>query len=180
MEFSNNLTLSSSEHLEYLLNKLIISHEGNEGSQVTSRAINNGATALSFGEVIGYSSNFKDLFSAWENSPQHKKIILSPEWNWIGYSLKTTDDNIIICVVNFSSGNLGSTKIIESDGNIYLSGKYLDDFFLEGDFNLLDLKVHNNIFNAVIKPIEKNSVFLYVYDKKHKITDRIDFFFKKY
>ena len=173
---SENLRLATYEHLNYLVKHNYISHEGIGSSQVTKRALKQGASALSYGEVIGFSPLESELLNNWILSPKHKSVILDDDWRWIGVSV-VKKDGLYISVVNFSSGNLGSTSTIQSGERLILHGEYIDDPKFEGSFEIEDLILDRGFFTLIIKPYRK-SFFIYGYSGNRVLGDRVDIFFK--
>lgn len=153
----------------------IISHNGELNSQVLSRAINQGATALSFGEVIGFSGSINELFTSWLLSPEHYAVINDSRWNWVGYSLEERD-GVFVAVINFSSGILGSTVLSNEGDYTLLKGEYISSPKFDGKFEIIDYTKGNNLFELIVKPTRDN-FFIYVYNKNGVLTDRVDIFF---
>lgn len=167
---------SSKRQLDYLLKKSFISHEGVDHSQVEARAVQEGATALIFGEIIGYSPILDELFNSWKHSSAHNSILLDPKWNWVGLSVKKVK-NLYVAVINFSTGIIGSTQVFEmDDGRIQLKGRYIHSPKFTGDYEILDFKIKHGYFMLYIKSVRKN-FFIYVHDGNGRLSDRVDIFF---
>lgn len=173
---SNNLEKAAKEQNRYLIKKSIISHEGENTSQVSSRAVNNGATAFYYGEIIGFSPTEEDLFKGWILSPTHNTVLNDPKWTWVGLSVEYVGE-LFVAVVNFSTGNIGSTYATIDKDIIHLKGIYIEEPKFEGDFELINY-IHNlGDFDLFIKATRKE-FFIYAYNEKGELTDRVDLFFK--
>lgn len=170
---SSNLSSSAEKHLDYLIEKGIISHKGRNNSDVNDRAVEEGATALLFGEVIGYSPTIEELFNSWLESPTHYAVIKEKSWNWFGYSIKKYK-GVYVAVVNFSTGNLGSTKLRKTDGGIVLTGNYI----VMPSFNSPCFKidyVKDNKFRILIN--EGSPYIIDIKGADNVISDRLELFF---
>lgn len=161
--------------MDYLLKNSYISHEGEHSSQVGKRASDNGATALLFGEVIGYSPLENQLFESWLLSPTHNSVILDENWHWIGISSEKVGD-LYIAVINFSSGILGSTTVAIEGDNLTLTGDCVETPIFKGYFEEKGLYIEDGYFVYNIKPYNR-SFFIYVYNSVGELTDRLDIFF---
>lgn len=161
--------------MEYLLSESKISHKGYKGSSLLKRVAAKGSTALSSGEIIGYSPSLDELLLNWKMSKAHNNVLLDSEWNWIGISV-IKKDNLYVSVINFSSGNLGSTQFTKIDDHIRLDGEFILPPIFEGNFEVLEFKTSQNYFSLFIRSNKKN-FFIYVYDSLGILTDRVDVFF---
>lgn len=175
MEVSRNLEDSAIKHLEFLVGKNYISHEGANGSTVIDRAIDSGATALSFGEIIGYSTSSDLLFNSWLESSTHYDVIVDPDWRWIGVG-QIEYNGSLVGVVNFSSGNLGSTKVIVNDDRILFTGSYIEVPIIDTK-DYLVLKINKGAFEFTFKRGIVGRVVSFK-TKNGSISDRLELFFK--
>ena len=161
--------------MEYLLSKSEISHKGLDGSSLIKRVATEGATALISGEIIGFSPSLDKLLLSWKMSRTHNDVLLNSEWNWIGISF-LKKDNIYVSVINFSSGNLGSTKITKIGNDIRFEGEFILIPNFNGNFEVIDTEISQNNFSLYIRSNKKN-FFIYVFDNLGNLTDRVDIFF---
>lgn len=174
LRISDNLVKSSEKHLLYLIKKNSISHRGEDGQRVMHRAVNEGATGLEFGEILGYSPDTNTLFKGWLLSPEHKKVLDDPSWNWFGLSVKTTN-GVYVSVVNFSSGILGSTRIKKEGDVIEFVGLYSE----KPNFSIINVKKlewGKNSFKLIFN-VKENPGILTIKDRNNKISDRMELFF---
>ncbi|MGL1892068.1 MAG: CAP domain-containing protein [Spirochaetaceae bacterium] len=175
---SKNLERASVNHLDYLIQNGFISHLGLNNSQVSDRAVSSGSTALTFGEVIGYSVTTIELFHSWVKSDIHNSVLLDKNWKWVGYAIEEYN-NTNVSVVNFSDGNLDSISILKNNGVVILSGQYLEEPIFKGNFDILNLSFVEKSFVLRVKPLKEN-LFIYNVNKEGEITDRFDFFLINY
>lgn len=159
--------------MEYLIERGIISHKGRNNSDVDNRAVDEGATALLFGEVIGYSPTIEELFSGWLKSSTHYAVIREKRWNWFGYSVKEYK-GVYVAVVNFSTGNLGSTEL-EKSGDLFV---FTGDYIRKPQFNSPDFIVDyvtDNKFRVLVNV--KKSLIIDIRGADNTISDRLELFF---
>ncbi len=171
---SDNLVESADKHLAYLLKKKSISHKGLGGSSVSQRSAAEGVTAFMVGEVVGYSESKEELFNSWLESPAHHEVIVDPKWSWSGVSTKEFE-GVVVSVINFSTGILGSTLLTTNNGYVTLKGKFTEKPEFVGDIRILSLNVVDSWFEIVFE--RDNLNFIYIKNRNGIITDRVDLFF---
>ncbi|MBN2618304.1 MAG: CAP domain-containing protein [Spirochaetales bacterium] len=175
LKISTNLNNSAEYQNNYMIEANKITHKGLNKSSVQDRALLFHATGYNFGEIIGYSPSIEELFQGWKDSESHNKVLLDSRWTWIGISI-IKQNNIYVGVINFSSGILGSVTI-KKDQEIKIEGEYIERPVFDNKFiERLYINEDLNRFEIYVKTAFNNT-FIYCYDKKNKITDRIDIFF---
>lgn len=167
------MLLSSDRHLHYLIDRGVISHKNIDEGSVSRRTSVSGVTGLYSGEVVGYASNKEALLKMWIESPKHRAVLLSRDWNWIGISF-TQYRNNVVCVINFSSGLLGSVYTVILDDSTEIKGKYIGFPTLRSEKGI-DLVLDKDNFTIFI-PKEKTRNFFYIYNAESNLTDQINIF----
>ena len=116
------------------------------------------------------------LFNAWLDSSTHKTVIEDPDWNWVGIAYEMINGSFV-AVVDFSTGNLGSSKIIMENNSIIFSANYIVKPVLSSKRFITEIYNNRRVFK-IIMPKEDNNKILFIGTEYKKITDRIEIFLK--
>lgn len=141
---------------------------------MSDRIKENSVTALSFGEIIGFSKNVNEIFTAWLNSDSHTDVIEDPRWNLVGVSVLMMNSTYV-SVITFSSGNLKSVKFSEINGVISITGGFIDEPIFKSNNKVLDFKINRE--KKTFNFSSLNNKIIQVYNRKNRLTDRIELFF---
>lgn len=104
------LHITAESYVSTLERTGLLSHEDAMGQRVLDRYRQIGGTAGRAGEILGTSISLSEIYSAWFNSPEHKKVILNPLWKRIGQGIIKKDSQYI-AVVLFSNSIIDNYQV---------------------------------------------------------------------
>lgn len=171
---SDDLINLSRNHLYYLLEIDEISHIGSNNSTLSQRIEDSNVTALTYGEIIGFSHSLEDLFKAWLNSESHKNVIVDPKWNFIGVAVEKTGD-VYVSVITFSSGILKAIKYDVIDNVIIVTGNYIQEPIFKSGNKTINYYINKEENTFYFKTV--NNKIIQVYNINNQLRDRIELFF---
>ena len=115
------LARTAEAHARYLAGIGRISHRDARGGDALDRYRAEGGSAVRIGEIVGAAGSVAGVRAAWEKSPSHKAVVLSPEWTHFGWAV-VPSGAARGCVMLFAREPVEDLLVRPSGGDLEIRG----------------------------------------------------------